>query len=82
VGWKNWSAWLKGGIIGLIIWIIFFILAGIVDFQIKGIIPPLIIGNLHSNLTIPFVFAENVIIYVIISAIIGLIVGKVKSKRT
>ncbi len=78
MGWKDLPYWLKGGIIALIIWIIFFVLAGIVDFQIKGIIPPIIIGGLYNNLTTVVAYIENAIIYLIIGAIVGLIYGKIK----
>jgi len=85
MGWKNLSYWLRGGVIGIIIYIVLLPFAFIFP-------PPYYIISL---LTIPLnpilnsgIFGDNVIVFIIIkgiylfllSALIGLVIGKIKQK--
>ena len=73
MGWKNWSYWLKGGIIGLIITVLAEIIFIVFLISIKN--------------TDPFAYALMFIILfwgavlTLILVIIGLIIGKIRSKR-
>ena len=98
MGWRDWPAWVKGGIIGLCVGLVAdlyalvcfgFVIKASNLFQCSIIIPllsnpvyPLLkvfnIGVLASGgfaiITIPFV-------YLLIGALIGFIVGKIKSRK-
>ena len=100
IGWKNLSYWLRGGIIGLIISIIFIFIVfaiGVISPMLKFpllnilgpfqslfylvLVMPIEIALLSGmkNLTIPIIV--TILIYFIIDSLIGLIIGKIKSKK-
>lgn len=85
MGWKNWSYWLRGGLIAIIIYVILFLFL--------FIFPPFY--YIISFLTIPLnplfnrgIFGDNAVVFIIVKGIylfvlgviIGWIVGKIKSK--
>ena len=94
MGWKNLSYWLKGGIIGIIVLIILLIIGFILDLTIQSSFFPYTLMMIFIPL-IPFVLIieafgigfEDVIFFItlpayfIIGAVIGWIVGKIKSKK-
>ena len=96
MGWRDWSYWLKGGIIGgflISIWypIVLSLKANAVEIFLSEIFFPgvflgvLFLGLIPSSdqifLWYSIVEIGNFIFYFIIGAIIGLIVGKVKIKN-
>ncbi len=101
MGWKNLSAWLKGGIIGgLIITIMLTLLPLISDTVGKYLrfiyLPGTYISILTNNFTLDWgqgvplkiklfeillFSAVNILFYFIIGALIGWIIGKIKSKK-
>lgn len=83
MAWKDWPAWLKGGLIGEVIGVVLHLL---LNFG------PLIIGTLTNNAQIMSMSNINIsynviriIVYFIIGsvfgALIGWIVGKIKEKK-
>ena len=85
--WKKWPYWIKGGIIGLFVAIIFSII-----LQFFGFAP--IIWHLHQNLVKDLVyplkyslpdFVYNYIlkplVYIVYGIIIGIIVDVIKKKK-
>ena len=94
MGWKNLSYWLKGGIIGIIVLIILFIIGLILDLIIRPSFFPYTFMMIFLPL-IPFMFIIEAFgidfgdvflfiappAYFTIGVIIGLIVGKIKSKK-
>ncbi len=87
--WKDWSIWLKGGIIGLIIFLLLMIVSTFNSNSAMGFffIFPIILfcrGNLDclSEPMLPILgYVLLAFLYFIIGAIIGLIIGKIKSKK-
>ena len=92
MGFKNWSSWVKGGvvggIIGAILWIISFVLES----------NPVPFRNVFMFLGSPLCYIElngegigwcwilyghisNIILFFIIGSLIGFIIGKLKSKK-
>ncbi|NQU99452.1 MAG: hypothetical protein HQ538_01830 [Parcubacteria group bacterium] len=67
--WKEWSYWLKGGIVGGIIWLIYTIYRYLLE-------PPL-----FSSFGFYFDRAGNLIFLVLIGFLIGWIYGKIKSQK-
>jgi len=77
MGWKNMPAWVNGGIIAFVIFVIFALLSGIVDFKLKGFIPPFIIGTSQDSVSTNLF--KNGIIYIVIGVIIGFMGEKIVS---
>lgn len=89
MGWKNLPYWLRGGIIAIIIFIILVVITSISDRQGTShpgaLIIPLLPGLALTNHTLyrsdllinGFI---SLIIYFIIGALIGFIIGKIKNK--
>ena len=86
------KAWLKGGVIGIGVFVVFIIIALILDGLGEGaptwLSLPLISGFLFTNFASyqirDFVFINgliSVIIYFLVGAFIGWIIGKIKSKK-
>ena len=73
MGWKNWSYWLRGGIVGLIIVLIW-------AFFVTYISPPS--GFADSTDAGALVIFILTIPGIIIGMIVGLIVGKIKSRKS
>ena len=91
--WKDWSSWIKGGVIGLFTFIILEIFFNILDWINEG----LILGfdlrfGFHYYLAYIFILFEDflpqffllyvlpAILFIVIGTIIGWIVGKVKNR--
>ena len=90
MGWKDWPYWIKGGVIGLGIFIVMFLLSYII--LMLGCMDRVIyLLSIKSGIMFPtpcllvyFFFASYSImpfVFIVIGAIIGLIVGKIKSKK-
>lgn len=91
--WKEWPAWLKGGIIGLVIETVFLSII----FSIKCNVSEMVGGggcswslnNLIDNLVhlfneapiVKFIALAILIVGFLIGALIGWIIGKIKSKK-
>lgn len=96
MGWKDWSYWLKGGIIGLIISTIVIVIAllQLINYAIIKW-PLLILINLFANQyvaisqcsgdsCIGFLFFVPLLVFIeffVIGAIIGWIYGKIKQRK-
>lgn len=99
MGWKDWSYWLKGGVIALIIQILFFLIDSLngsfLDTRIS--LPLIIIWILMGSLNLSFgcynkgvitlsnctsyiivSFILNLLLYFLVGALIGWIIGKVR----
>ncbi|MDP3026416.1 MAG: hypothetical protein Q8N63_01820 [Nanoarchaeota archaeon] len=70
MSWKNWPSWLKGGVIGILIFVIHFAMNLTLELTFYGI------EKMPSPLFYIFLF----LIYFIIGVVIGFIIGKIKSK--
>ncbi|MDO8467700.1 MAG: hypothetical protein Q7S56_02015 [Nanoarchaeota archaeon] len=85
MGWKDWPAWIKGGVIGIIVLEIVLFL---ISFFIIKIISPqnnYLYGSLTTIYTISFppnifLILFFVLIGFLIGAIIGWIVGKIRNR--
>ncbi|MEK6891042.1 MAG: hypothetical protein AABX03_02795 [Nanoarchaeota archaeon] len=80
MGWKSWSYWLKGGIIGLLL-PIFFSICMIFLFLIGGANKREFLSADGSGAMMTVFALFFGIIFMIIGIIIGFIIGKVKSKN-
>jgi hypothetical protein len=97
MGWKEWPTWLKGGVIGLILSVLFLIgliicassSLGSGSYGCINFIFPLFFGafmasilNIQNKFVGYFVIGfTNLIIYFLIGALIGWIVGKIKNRN-
>jgi len=94
MGWKKWSYWLKGGIIGIIVFIILLVLSAIFPSYGLGNIFQWIIVFIGSIIMVParslFSFKLGppitnfyvpMIVLFILGAIIGWIYGKIKQGK-
>lgn len=89
MSWKNWPYWVKGGIIGLVIGLI-LIIVGTICLPFAGF-PPQCPSTiiLHLPLILLSYFLKDIylgyivliLISIIIGALIGFIIGKVKSSK-
>ena len=91
--WKNWPYWLRGGIIALLVIIILVLIGFKFSIFIVGFIPGYIIltffgpilqdffPTLFSTGDNWFYYLLGVIISLIIGAIIGIIIRKIKSRK-
>ena len=87
MGWKDWSYWLKGGLIGLFLTIVFLIIAlptwTVINWDAVGaggtyntilgskLLGQIIVSSGFSILLVP----------ILLAALIGYIYGKIKSKK-
>ena len=97
MGWKNWSSWLKGGIIGIVIFLILLALSVIIDFprgEFGNIfewilmwlgVPIIMLARVLFSIEIGPPLTNFYIIMIpysfIVGVIIGLIVEKIKSRK-
>ena len=97
MGWREWPAWLKGGVIGLILLILAFIVSVscvslvVGPNQLSCVIPalPILIGGIlaellgfQNKLVVYFIMdSVDLILYFSIGAFIGWIVGKLKNRN-
>ena len=88
MGWKNLPYWLRGGIVALIIAIILLVPSLIIEsiplyiFNLDFIGLIIFQGSiLNEDIFGVFQLITLAISYFIIGALIGLIIGKIKSKR-
>jgi len=89
MGWKNWPYWLRGGFIGFLIGLILvLIMFGITPEFNNYIIYPMYIlcqGGLECTFSLfGFVLSViiNLILFFIIGSLIGLVFGKIRSRKT
>lgn len=86
MGWRNWSYWLRGGIITIVLYIIFYIL--FILIREEGVFPPTLAGNLIYVINISFYLVLligtilDLLLVFLIGAFIGLIYGKFKQRKT
>ena len=96
MGWKNWSYWLKGGIIGLVIFLIITVLFQLltssisvvptrsnlfVYFLMPGIISALMwCGDCQAKGGEPIMISMMVVISIITYFLIGAIIGYIYGK--
>jgi len=75
MGWKDWSAWLKGGVIGAIV---LEILTFLVSFFIIKIISPPTNNDLYGSFKTIYTlsFPPNVF-FILFSALIGFFLGAI-----
>ena len=87
MGWKNLPSWLKGGIIGLLLYVVLVVsnitpiiafLVSIQNFFARFFLSPDDWGSISFAFLFSFVLAP--ILWFIIGAFIGWLVGKIKSK--
>lgn len=81
MGWRNWSYWLRGGIIGLFIGIILEVI-GTICFPFAGFpsqCPPTIILHLPLISLSNLGYIALILVSIIIGTVIGFIIGKIKS---
>ena len=93
MGWKEWPAWAKGGIIlgvfNLLLFLVHLIFTlfseaySKADIQIFILLPALIVDELEFLPKDNFfgLFLSSLILFVIGGAVIGWIVGKIKARR-
>mgnify|MGYP001560911697 FL=1 len=92
MGWKDWSYWLKGGIIGLVIAILFIILSLFIPTKCIGLTedgqactPPKGIESITFNLNSLLYALDKILLLIllliVIGSIIGFIYGKIKSRK-
>ena len=91
MGWKNWSTWVKGGVIGILVATLITVIALLTsvisgDISTSGCSGPWWGGTSFENCKFLFRvyiagFVIQSIIFFIIGAIIGLIIGKIKNKK-
>ncbi len=93
MGWKKWPYWLKGGIIGLIIVILGALLISLSPVRCIGLSqdgtgckPPqgtnAFVYNINSILNnFDMVFLYFILLTIIISSVIGWLIGKIKNKN-
>ncbi len=91
MGWKDLDSWLKGGIIGIIVyilatlvfWIIGLIIGAGAFFAIPSL-PSLFVFNFEASAgqssNLFWVIIISILVYFLIGALIGWIVGKIKSR--
>ncbi len=85
MGWKKWPSWVKGGVIGVIFYIILFIItfASCFETGIGGLCKNKIFELLVSPgsvIQLPFNILFDSIIYFLLGALIGWLVGKFRKK--
>ncbi len=84
MGWKNWPAWVKGGVIGIIFLIVIFVLkrnfANII-LSIFTLPVYVIVLSLPDSLYNVAFFILTPIFYFLLGALIGLVISKIKSKK-
>lgn len=89
MGRKNWPSWLKGGIIGAIIGLILIII-GTICLPFAGFpprcpstiilhLPLILLSNFLEDLFLGYIVL--ILLSIIISALIGFIIGKIKSLK-
>lgn len=89
-GWKGLSSWVKGGIVLLFFDLLMMIVAYLYSFSCRGLectlalgasLSPgyLITGRVIESIT--FLIFVNLLLFFVLGAIIGLIFGKIKSKK-
>jgi K+-sensing histidine kinase KdpD len=93
MGWSEWPAWVKGGVIAVVIELILFILLllleslridtslWIVAFPVSFILWGFVFGDNMTPFWFYLSYPLSVILWFIIGAIIGFIIGKIKSRN-
>ncbi|MAG27172.1 hypothetical protein CMI47_16675 [Candidatus Pacearchaeota archaeon] len=86
MGWRNWPYWLKGGVVLLVVYIVyqfrFFYL-----FDFFEDLPMFFIENLDiTNMALAYIFTGlgyvlMFFIYFLVGALIGWIYGKIRARR-
>jgi ABC-type antimicrobial peptide transport system permease subunit len=91
--WKNWPSWLKGGIVGFIVFLLLSFTIGGSLMPIKSLVDlinpaeeyigPEGIGKLGPITGINLLIAQliSLIVYILLGALIGHFIGKRKSKK-
>jgi hypothetical protein len=87
--WKSKSYWLKGGIIGLIVAVVLFIIylfCGLNCTELDCVICaifmlPGVLSVFYSNRSFLLVIIINIIIFFLIGALMGKFIEKIKSKK-
>jgi len=91
MGWKNWSYTKKGLLMGIFIWILLE-LSAILIYKISGLFGAIIsaiavfpcmllFGDALSQTRIIILYLIGLIFYGAVGALIGFIVGKIKSRN-
>ena len=84
MGWKNLAGWLKGGIIGVVLYIFFALFNAVPLLTFFGNL--ILKANPSLSFNFAFAFLFGFVIYPLVwfglGALIGWIVGKIKSRKT
>lgn len=85
MGWSDWPTWLKGGVIALILWVIVFTIALIFCLSITCKSESCLFCAYFTSMLNPLNFLlwgglQALVMYFLIGAIIGWIIGMVKKK--
>jgi len=94
MGWKNWSYWLRGGIISVIIYLILLLITFLCAENASGegfvcllfFVPTLLLMPLYQAIfgypePVYLAYVFFVIFWFVIGAVVGLIIGKIKRRK-